>query len=448
MLFNAKFNHELTVVEEIWNETTKQIYSTIDEFFNDIDTFDETNHIAHLSIIYPIIEPYIIKHYNMRCNKGKNYTTVQARFLKPNEYAVKMYTTDGSSAKKVDYFMLNHGGRVIYFINFDNFAEYHNINEHYSTDEIELQTYFAETDMRKTSPTAAALDELNAETIPKNGTNGKGFSNTVNADLVNPFLVILLRSLNNNPAIITAPYIGHIDKAYGYDINSMYPAVLVSMEHLPDMQQAVIATKQGILPDNYYAVNFDGIKMPGDSFNQGDWILPPESRDNPLKQFMLNKYEEKRQLKTIGGAQYRFFKMKMNCIIGNFAVKSHSRIYYNYCADNEGKYNAPKKTIPRIEINIIVTALARKLIAAWMDFAQSQGCTILQVNTDGFITDIPIPGVEYNLELGELRLDKVLTNLDIYEMNRYTSNETVCISGLPKNLYKPGVTIYKFEIIQ
>lgn len=358
-----------------------------------------------------------------------------------------MYTVDCGTAKVVKYVRFFN----CYFYNYDSFnTEYHPINTRYSKQDVALQQYLNDHNIKETSVASCARKELEASC------GKKVFRPTFNRDEVEPELLILLKKKVQNPAIIAAPFVGHVDKAYGYDINSMYPAILSEIDYLPSMVNAYQATNSlpKKVPEHYMALNINwqtgdiDVALPGDFYYNSSWLIPPESRPNPLKPFMLEKYQQKRKLKAEGGVKYDFFKMKMNSIIGSFAAKPHTYRFYEHYNDTKYRCSEPLTTVPRYEINVLVTQMAQRKIMKYMEYAESQGCTVLQVNTDGFITNRKIPGIDYSLELGDLRLDKVLTNLDIYEMNRYTSNETVCISGLPKDLYRPGQTVYKFEILQ
>ena len=91
--------------------------------------------------------------------------------------------------------------------------------------------------------------------------------------------------------------------------------------------------------------------------------------------------------------------------------------------------------------------MARRYITELMDQARAAGCRVLQVNTDGFITDKPIPKSMLGEGLGALRLDKHLTNLYIFSSNRYAADGVQSISGLPDGMYKPGKTVYYYNKI-
>lgn len=102
----------------------------------------------------------------------------------------------------------------------------------------------------------------------------------------------------------------------------------------------------------------------------------------------------------------------------------------------------------RFDIFGIITALARRTLMNYMDMAREAGCEIYQCNTDGFITDRPIPHFTSSDELGGLRLDKELNNLYIFSPNQYVADGVQCISGLPCGMYKPGTTKYTFSQIR
>lgn len=189
------------------------------------------------------------------------------------------------------------------------------------------------------------------------------------------------------------------------------------------------------------------MRFGGESLEPGDWLVPCDNKKNPYKQMALKMFEDKQKYKEEGGYAYRFYKQKANSFIGSFAQKNRLSMHFNYWDDEEGRVEEPKIYYPRYDIFSVITTLARRYITLLMDKARAAGCNILQVNTDGFITDRPIPDSILGEGLGGLRLDKHLTNLFIFSANRYVADGVQSISGLPSGMYEPGETVYYYNKI-
>ena len=160
-------------------------------------------------------------------------------------------------------------------------------------------------------------------------------------------------------------------------------------------------------------------------------------------------WNDKQKFKQQGGCAYRFYKMKANSFIGCFAQRKRTTKHFTMWDDVNPRDEKPNnETISRYDIFGIITAMARRTLTKYMDMAKEAGCTIYQCNTDGFITDKPIPNFESSAELGGLRLDKELDNLYIFSPNQYVADGIQCISGLPSGMYKRGTTKYTFSQIK
>lgn len=174
--------------------------------------------------------------------------------------------------------------------------------------------------------------------------------------------------------------------------------------------------------------------------------MPATEAKNSLAAFALKLFEDKQRYKENGGPIYRFYKQKVNSFIGCFAQKNRSILHLSRWDDTHGRYDKETtvKKFPRYDIFQIITAMARRYISELMNKAVEAGCRILKVNTDGFITDKPIPESMLGEGLGDLRFEGKLTNLIIFSGNRHVADGEQSISGLPESMYIPGVYNYVY----
>lgn len=213
---------------------------------------------------------------------------------------------------------------------------------------------------------------------------------------------------------------GHHDCVWDYDFNSLYPYVLATQEFLPDAAQAKwhdhLPTR---VPQGYVCI-CQSLNRISEMFLVNDeipcecgWLIPLSFK-NPWRNNIHEAYKKKKILKQKGGPEYRFYKLQMNSFIGTFAQRG---------AGN------------RIEVFIFITTIARRMLLREIITAEKKGCHVLAANTDGWITDKPIPGFCDSDELGKPRLDAVLHNATIYEYNRIVSDEGITLAGLPADCY-------------
>lgn len=255
-------------------------------------------------------------------------------------------------------------------------------------------------------------------------------------DSFSPALKIAIKTACLNPALmgVTEEGYGFHECVYDYDCNSMYPYILSKLRWLPDMAKAVYYKELPTdVPLDQYCLcetpqRMMEMLLPTDvvPLRTEGWLVPVKGFQNPWAYNMFSAYEKKKKLKQEGGPAYRFFKMEMNSFIGTFAQRFRRN---------------------RREIFILVTTMARRHLQNKMQFAMERGCHILAANTDGFITDRPIPNFRDSDELGGWRLDKVLHNATIYEYNRIVSDEGITLAGLPASCYDKETqsgTFYRF----
>lgn len=443
MLFNVYYNENnfplLNEIKYIVNETTGE-QLTIEDFLNKIDTYDEVNYIANMQVFYPFLEKIMLKTgYECKYTK-KEYFWHYTHVLKPHTYSADIYVrSDSGIMKYINKFRIGAKDGQKYFINFNSYSVYQEINTRFSKEEIEYATYLSLIKCKQSTPAGAMRDQY-------------GINNLNSKNLVPGFAIAAASSIKN-PALIEAYHIGYVAEAWSYDVNSMYLAMMKTISFLPDSGLAEEVKQAQIVMPHHYGWHQTGpstwqVVLEGGIIFPGDWLVPPKANINPFLEIVDKMYHEKQTSKKLGGSIYRFYKQKANSFIGSFAKKNRSAKHFIYWDDDTGRYDKDKKSgIPRYDIFAIITALARNYVTELMDRARECGCTVLQVNTDGFIVDKPLPESLLSDELGGLRLDKHLTNLYIFSANRYVADGVQCISGLPADMYKPGQTTYHYNKI-
>lgn len=447
MLYNVFYKEEffpaIVEVDFIRNETTGEVYSTVGEFIESlVNSKDTINHIGKFNVFFPFLEKgFQESGYTPKITKTEHFSHYRSKLV-PNSYSVDIVGKIASSNchREVKKLRIASPLGDRYLISFDDFTDYHLINTDYTDDEVEFQSYLNSIGCRRSSPAGAMKEDIGHSSYFSTKTSKGGAE-----------LMWELKKTARNPAIIEAFALGPVGKGYCYDINSMYLAQLKKIEHLPDLRFAHPVTSTMVVPPNHFGVHHVNvmdsvIALPGQVISSGDWLLPPSKEENPFKEVAERLWNDKQKFKKEGGCAYRFYKMKANSFIGCFAQRKRALKHFSSWHDTEGredKYSSG--TMSRFDIFGIVTALARQTLIDYMNMARDAGCEIYQCNTDGFITDKPIPGFESSEELGGLRLDKELNNLFIFSQNQYAADGVQCISGLPGGMYQPGVYEYTFE---
>ena len=443
MLFNVYYNEDyfplIKEVKYIVNESTQEKL-TLTEFLNNISTYDEVNYILNLPVFFSFLEKemkaqgYECKH--TKTAKFSRYTSA----LKPNTYVADIYArSDVKGTKFLNKVRIGTSNGQKHFINFNAYTKYVDINTPFPQEEIELADYLSSIGCKESTPAGAMRREYGI--------------NKLQTELIREDFTLAMRSTTIAPAIIEAYDLGYFKEAWSYDVNSMYLAMLKSVKYMPDTFRAKRVDQPQLVPPNHFGWHQKSstkweVVFEGEIIWPDDWLVPP-MKTNPYIDMIDHMFEDKQAAKQLGGCAYRFYKQKANSFIGSFAQKNRRCVHFTNWEDTEGRRDPLRESgIPHYDIFSIVTALARRYIESFMEQAREHGCKVLQVNTDGFIVDKPLPESMLGEELGALRLDKHLTNLYIFGPNRYVADGIQSISGLPEGMYKPGQTIYHYNKIQ
>lgn len=246
---------------------------------------------------------------------------------------------------------------------------------------------------------------------------------------------------------------GYYKHAYHYDITSLYPYILSLIERFPCIDLLKTTTADEIANHNKYAYWI--LSEDGQYHCDVDvTIVPAGSIKSPLlnkniyKDMALSLYERKSNAKK-GTCEYTIAKLEANSFIGRIIKKNYMSAYYPYCNNDIGviKQNHERADILRhIEEYTYLIARARSFMKKKVAMAKECGANIIQINTDGFFTDKPIPYDEERF-LGSLRFEYETHDLTIFACNQYVCSEEVCIAGLPKSLYVPGQKEFRYPIL-
>lgn len=248
-----------------------------------------------------------------------------------------------------------------------------------------------------------------------------------------------------------------IPVAYHYDITSMYPYILYSIDKLPLASTMTYIEEDErtnhkkyaywILDESeMYRCNVSAAIAPAGS------IKARLSMVNPYKTIMEELFQEKNNCKK-GTPEYNVAKIKINSAIGLLNKRGYNSSFYPYVDSDEGRIKPlgyqSLLDLPRNRVceYTYIIAKARHFILNHMAAAEAQGAQVLQVNTDGFFTDKPIKYDEERF-LGSLRQEYVAHNLTFFACNQYACDEEVCISGLPRELYVPNKLSYSWPYIE
>lgn len=444
MLFNVYYDENnfpfLNKIKYIVNETTQEKLM-ISDFLKNIDQYDEINYIANMPVFFPFLEEEMAKqNYECKTTNTPYYYHYSPR-LKPKTYCADIYVRSDNSKvmKYVNKMRIGASNDQKYFINFNSFTVYQEINTPFCQEEIEYASYLGKIGCKTVTPAGAMREQYGIRSLNSNNIIA-GFA-------------IAARDSIKNPALIEAYDLGYFKEAWGYDVNSMYLAMMKQIKYLPDAGLAKTIQQPQLVPPNYFGWHQNDVyswevKLPGEIIWPGDWLVPPCSIKNKFIDIVDKMYQEKQSSKKKGGAIYRFYKQKANSFIGSFAKKNRMSVHYKHWNDEKGRKDKNfNMGVPRYDIFAVITTLARRYVTELMDKARAAGCKVLQVNTDGFIVDKPLPESMLGEGLGELRLDKHLTNLYIFSPNQYVADGVQCISGLPSGMYKPGQTQYSYNKI-
>ena len=244
---------------------------------------------------------------------------------------------------------------------------------------------------------------------------------------------------------------GFYKVAYHYDVTSMYPHILASINRMP-WYAAAEKIKESEKADHdhyaywvppFYYCDVTSEMMPADTIKMP--LVVPNSYATPA----LQLYQAKACARK-GTLQHTVAKLMVNSFIGRIIMRADKNTYFKYCDRSYLEKVMPNfndSTQRHYEVYTYVIALARKRIKQLMNQAIAEGCRIIQVNTDGFFTDKPISFADSYVSLGSLRFEYEAHNLTIFACNQYACDEEVCIAGLPKGLYVPGQTYYEFPIM-
>ena len=442
MLFSVFYKKEylplLKEIDYIVNETTKE-QLTLTDFVKQIDTYDECNYISNMQVFFPFLEDELARQ-NFECKhtKSSNFSHYTPS-LKPKTYVADIYSkTDTYAVRFVNKMRIGAPSGQKYFINFNPFTVYQEINTNFADEEVAHANYLSKIGCKSTSPAGAMREEYGIRKLQ--------------TKILRKDFVVAMRSTIINPAVIDAYDLGYHKEAWSYDVNSMYLAMMKLIKHLPDPLRAKSVEQAMLVPPNHVgwhqtSYNNWEVVFEGEILLPGDWLVPCFNTENPYLKIVDRMFKHKQASKKLGGCAYRFFKQKANSFVGSFAQKNRRLEHFNYWFDECGRKERLEADIPRYDIFSIITTLARRYITELMNQAREAGCKVLQVNTDGFIVDRPLPESMLGEGLGELRLDKHLTNLYIFSANQYAADGVQCISGLPTGMYKPGQTQYSYNKI-
>ena len=220
--------------------------------------------------------------------------------------------------------------------------------------------------------------------------------------------------------------------AYHYDVTSLYPYIVSIIKKIPLTSTAKFIDKDEICDHKHYAywiINQDDCLY---HCNIAAQIAPAGS----IKMFLgpmpskytnkINELYDKKSKNERNTPEYIIAKRSCNAFIGKMAQR---------------KMHSYRRKMPAAYTYII--AHCRQHIINLMNQAKSEGARILQVNTDGFFTDLPISFYDKKRFLGSLRYEYKATNLYIYACNQYSCDQEVCIAGLPKDKFIPNRSIFE-----
>ena len=225
--------------------------------------------------------------------------------------------------------------------------------------------------------------------------------------------------------------------AYHYDITSLYPFIFSTTAQIPSTTTATYLERDEICDHDKYAywiLDEDRLYH----CNLAAKIAPAGSIKMKLKQTPL-KYKEKilelynNKSKEIRGTpEYIIAKRSCNALVGKMA---------------QHKLNSSFRKMPAAYSYII--ARCRQHMMGLLERAMNEGANVLQINTDGFFTDLPISFYDSERFLGSLRYEYKATNLYIYASNQYSCDQEVCIAGLPKKVFVNGQRTYNiFTVVK
>lgn len=263
---------------------------------------------------------------------------------------------------------------------------------------------------------------------------------------------------------------GYYPTAFHYDVTSLYPFIVSITKRLPDMYNAFVTKEpMTVYPDafaywvqdendgRYHCLDDDRKEVPAGS------ILMPLGLKNPYCKLMEDMFFEKNQYPK-GRPEYEISKKKINSFIGRIGKRMKENIFSPFCIVNTGQiidkeaanrlpgyYSKDDPHITNLAAYQYIIARSRVYMRCLIANAYERtGMNVIQINTDGFFTDIQLSDEFYSTEryLGSLRFEYQAHDLTVYNCNQYSCREEVCISGLPSTTFRKDARTYQIPILR
>ena len=397
-------------------------------------TNDDIVWISHLNYTFRFFEPILLKRgwKNKYCqDKGNGWHPYCAK-LKPLNYTLQLWGEERSCSA---FKYTNKNGKTIRVLNASKWIRgaelgLYKLNENDAA-------FLSGLNPLKNTPAATAKAKIGK--LERN----KSFDLSI--------FYSLKTAIEGGLIDLYVPKGSYYKTAYHYDITSLYPSILCSIDFFPAIEFATYTTAAEkadhkhnaywIWTNDRYLCDVESEIIP-----EGSIKMPLYMRNN-VKQNVLALFEQKQSL-TKGTVAYNEIKIELNGFIGTLIQRDYINDFYPYVNnDKDIILTSTKKSFKQLyEVYEYIIALARKRIKTELRKAREQGAEVLQVNTDGFFTDKPI---QYDAEksLGSLRFEYEAHNLILYACNQYVCDEEICIAGLPAEYYEPNKIDFEYRIM-
>ena len=422
----------------------------VDDFISLIDQYDRpVMFVRNLSKVFQsIIEPMLIKNgFECKYCTGETFHPYTPP-LKEKQYAPMIFGFD----------------KVCMSIRFQNFKVYdtapwlnskHSFMNKLTREEIRMFDRLSEDTELKMTPSLEAWKRTKADiTLSRNKID----------------LDIYQKLLGAYQGGIIQGLTGYYPEAFHYDVTSLYPFIVSITKRLPDMYHAFVAKEQmKVYPDcfaywirdendgRYHCLDDDRETVPAGA------IMMPLSLKNPYCSLMEAMFFEKNQCSK-GQPEYEIRKKKINSFIGRIGKRMKENVFFPYCIKDEGRiidkesakrlpgyYKKDDPHVSNLAAYQYIIARSRIYMRCLIANAYERtGMNVIQINTDGFFTDIELPEEFYSTEryLGSLRFEYKAHDLIVFASNQYTCKEETCISGLASNYYDKKHLTYSIPILR
>ena len=272
MLYNVFYKEEyfpnLSHIDYIINETTEEIYHTVQEFLVAFENCpDEINHIKMLKVFYPFLEAALLESgYTSKHTQTAHFAPYTPK-LKLKTFVADISAKDTADAmREISVVRMGCPAGQKYLICYEPFTLSHiAINYRYDKEEVHFQQYLNKIQCRNSTPAGAMKRDVSP--------SGSLFE--IKANTVSNEIMWMLKCAKRNPSIIEAYDLGYHKKGWSYDINSMYLSQLNQLEYLPNLPLARKVKEITVLPPHHHGVKWIGINrsvvcLPGETIGPGD----------------------------------------------------------------------------------------------------------------------------------------------------------------------------------